>query len=50
MIIAEGIETRPELEALRSLGVSVGQGYYLARPASLPIEWPTLASLSDSHD
>ena len=35
-IIAEGIETRAELETLRSLGVSYGQGYYLAPPAPLP--------------
>jgi len=33
MIIAEGIETRPELETLMNLGVHYGQGFYLARPA-----------------
>jgi EAL domain-containing protein (putative c-di-GMP-specific phosphodiesterase class I)/FixJ family two-component response regulator len=31
-IIAEGIETRAELRALRALGVPYGQGFYLARP------------------
>lgn len=31
-IIAEGIETRDELEALRTLGVRYGQGYYIAAP------------------
>ena len=31
-IVAEGIETQAELEALRALGVTHGQGYYLARP------------------
>lgn len=36
-IIAEGIETRAELETLRSLGVAYGQGYYLAPPAPLPM-------------
>lgn len=31
-IIAEGIETREQAEALRSMGVEYGQGYYFARP------------------
>lgn len=31
-LIAEGIETEAELSALRSLGVSLGQGYHLGRP------------------
>lgn len=31
-LIAEGIETEPELQALRTLGVSLGQGYLLGRP------------------
>ena len=34
-IIAEGIETREELEELVALGVPFGQGYYLAEPAPL---------------
>jgi EAL domain-containing protein (putative c-di-GMP-specific phosphodiesterase class I) len=32
-LIAEGIETDAELTALRSLGVSLGQGHFLGRPA-----------------
>jgi diguanylate cyclase (GGDEF)-like protein len=36
-IVAEGIETRAELEALRALGVTMGQGYYLARPGDGPV-------------
>jgi EAL domain-containing protein (putative c-di-GMP-specific phosphodiesterase class I)/CheY-like chemotaxis protein len=36
-IIAEGIETQRELEALRELGVPWGQGYLLARPGPLPV-------------
>ncbi|WP_137679515.1 EAL domain-containing protein [Aurantiacibacter suaedae] len=32
-IIAEGIETPGELEALQAMGVHLVQGYYLARPA-----------------
>jgi EAL domain-containing protein (putative c-di-GMP-specific phosphodiesterase class I) len=31
-VIAEGIETREEAEALRGLGVEWGQGYFFARP------------------
>ena len=34
-IIAEGIETREELDELVALGVPFGQGYYLAEPAPL---------------
>ncbi len=37
-IIAEGIEDRAELEMLRSLGISLGQGYLLGRPAAVPAE------------
>jgi EAL domain-containing protein (putative c-di-GMP-specific phosphodiesterase class I) len=32
-LIAEGIETAEELEMLRSLGVSLGQGFFFGRPA-----------------
>ena len=34
-IIAEGIETKDEFDTLRGLGVSCGQGYYLAVPGPL---------------
>jgi EAL domain-containing protein (putative c-di-GMP-specific phosphodiesterase class I) len=33
-IVAEGIETEAEVEALRELGVAYGQGYHLGRPAA----------------
>ena len=36
-IVAEGIETGGELETLRALGVTHGQGYYIARPLSGPV-------------
>jgi EAL domain-containing protein (putative c-di-GMP-specific phosphodiesterase class I)/CheY-like chemotaxis protein len=39
-IIAEGIERPGQLEALRDLGVMYGQGFLLARPASLPLRNP----------
>lgn len=31
-IIAEGIETQPEVEILQSLRVTLGQGFILGRP------------------
>jgi EAL domain-containing protein (putative c-di-GMP-specific phosphodiesterase class I) len=34
-LIAEGIETQGELDALRSLGIHIGQGYLLGRPSTL---------------
>jgi EAL domain-containing protein (putative c-di-GMP-specific phosphodiesterase class I) len=35
-LIAEGIETLAEHRKLRSLGVKLGQGYFMARPGPLP--------------
>jgi EAL domain-containing protein (putative c-di-GMP-specific phosphodiesterase class I) len=37
LLIAEGIETVAEHEKLRSLGVRLGQGYFMARPGPLPV-------------
>jgi diguanylate cyclase (GGDEF)-like protein len=34
-VIAEGIETTTQLKALRQLGVELGQGYLLGRPAAV---------------
>jgi EAL domain-containing protein (putative c-di-GMP-specific phosphodiesterase class I) len=41
-VIAEGIETKVELDTVIALGVDYGQGYLLARPADPPPEmiWP----------
>ncbi len=36
LVIAEGIETEAELEAVRSLGIQYGQGFLLARPTATP--------------
>jgi EAL domain-containing protein (putative c-di-GMP-specific phosphodiesterase class I) len=33
-VLAEGIETQAELDTLRALGVTLGQGYLLGRPAA----------------
>lgn len=35
-IVAEGIETQGELDTLRRLGVTYGQGHYLGYPGALP--------------
>ena len=32
-IIAEGIETKPEYDTLLELGIELGQGYHIAKPA-----------------
>lgn len=39
-VLAEGIETDAQKEALAGIGVRFGQGFGLARPASSPIETP----------
>ena len=40
-IVAEGVETRSELEALKALGVVYGQGFYLGYPAPAPWGGPS---------
>jgi EAL domain-containing protein (putative c-di-GMP-specific phosphodiesterase class I) len=45
-VVAEGIETEAELDALRSFGVESGQGFLLGRPGPIPdtidgsLRWP----------
>lgn len=45
-VVAEGIETEAELDALRALGVRTGQGFFLGRPGPIPstingsLRWP----------
>jgi len=36
-VVAEGVETAGELDTLVRVGIGCGQGYYLARPAPLPL-------------
>jgi EAL domain-containing protein (putative c-di-GMP-specific phosphodiesterase class I) len=36
-VVAEGIETAAELTTLRELGVDSAQGFFLGRPAPLPV-------------
>ena len=46
-LVAEGIETRKELDALQALAVPYGQGYLLGRPrdGSTDESWPTKVDL-----
>jgi EAL domain-containing protein (putative c-di-GMP-specific phosphodiesterase class I) len=37
-VIVEGIETREQLELMRSLGTNEAQGYLLGRPTPNPME------------
>lgn len=50
-ILAEGIETTAELDALHQLGVGYGQGYLLGRPAALPtpVASPRLFQQRQAH-
>jgi EAL domain-containing protein (putative c-di-GMP-specific phosphodiesterase class I) len=43
LVVAEGIETTEEFDAVREAGAHYGQGYLLARPAfpPPPLSWPT---------
>ena len=47
-LIAEGIETTGERDQLHSLGVDLGQGYLLGRPAMVPVR--VGPSMIDAHD
>ncbi len=43
-VVAEGIETEAELRTLKSLGVEMGQGYHLGRPALSSVVLKTVRS------
>jgi len=47
-IVAEGIESQTDIEVLRELGVPLGQGYHLGRPAPIEAPGSDAASLADS--
>jgi EAL domain-containing protein (putative c-di-GMP-specific phosphodiesterase class I) len=48
VVVAEGVETPPELAALKQLKVPYGQGYLLGRPAPIP-EWTARQSSPPSR-
>ena len=38
-VVAEGIETRAQLDMLREIGCDLGQGYYFAAPLDADADW-----------
>ena len=38
-VVAEGIETRAQLDMLREIGCDLGQGYYFSGPIDVDAEW-----------
>ena len=38
-VVAEGIETRAQLDMLREIGCDLGQGYYFAAPMDADADW-----------
>ena len=47
-VVAEGIETRAQLDMLREIGCDLGQGYYFAAPMDVDADWlsaPVAAAL-----
>jgi EAL domain-containing protein (putative c-di-GMP-specific phosphodiesterase class I) len=44
-VVAEGIETRAQLDMLREIGCDLGQGYYFAAPMDVDADW--LAARAD---
>lgn len=48
-LVAEGIETRPELDTVRACGVELVQGYVIARPSTDP-RWQDYPVLHPSGD
>lgn len=38
-LLAEGIETGSELQVVTSLGIEMGQGYFLGHPSAEPVVW-----------
>jgi diguanylate cyclase (GGDEF)-like protein len=38
-VVAEGIETRAQLDMLREIGCDLGQGYYFSKPMDVDADW-----------
>jgi EAL domain-containing protein (putative c-di-GMP-specific phosphodiesterase class I) len=48
-IVAEGVETASELSALRAIGASAAQGYFLGRPMPLDSVLALLEAADESR-
>lgn len=49
VLVAEGIETRAELDAVLEAGVTAGQGFLLGRPSANPDDWTSWVAESDGR-
>ncbi|WP_457973353.1 EAL domain-containing protein [Arthrobacter sp. D1-17] len=47
VLVAEGIETRAELDATLEAGVTAGQGFLLGRPSANPDDWTSWVAEAD---
>ncbi|MCV7214816.1 EAL domain-containing protein [Mycobacterium crocinum] len=47
-VIAEGVETQGELDAINAVGISAAQGYYLSRPRPLVHGFPAAAAAAST--
>ncbi len=47
-VIAEGVETQGELDAVNAVGISAAQGYYLSRPRPLIHGFPAAAAAAST--
>jgi predicted signal transduction protein with EAL and GGDEF domain len=45
-VVAEGIETRAQLDMLREIGCDLGQGYYFAAPMDVDADWLSPAAVA----
>lgn len=49
-VIAEGVETQGELDAVAAVGITAAQGYYLSRPRPVTAQFPTAAATAEVTD
>lgn len=49
VLVAEGIETQAELDAVIEAGVTAGQGFLLGRPSANPADWTSWVALTHSR-
>jgi EAL domain-containing protein (putative c-di-GMP-specific phosphodiesterase class I) len=48
-VVAEGVETAAELQALTLLGVDAAQGYLISRPTTVSEEWSQWSTTGALH-